>query len=63
MVEGLFKLVKISGSIETILFGETKIFNNLSEDLCKAIGESISIKHLNFDGPVKQTPVSSNVIF
>lgn len=52
IVESLFKLLKISGSVETILFGQTKIFKSLSEDLCKAIGESVSIKHLNFDAPI-----------
>jgi hypothetical protein len=49
MVESLYKLLKISGSIEAILFGETPIFNHLSLDICKAIGDSVSIMHINFD--------------
>lgn len=65
IVESLFKLLKISGSVETVLFGQTKIFAHLSEDLCKAIGDSVSIKHINFDAPVGTTGIQCkmNILF
>ena len=62
IIEALFKLLKISGSIDTILFGDTKIFNSLSEDFCKSIGDSMTIKHLNFDQPVGSKTGSNSVI-
>ena len=47
--ESLYKLLSISGSIETILFQNTKICNYVDSDLCKAIGESVTLKTINFD--------------
>lgn len=60
LVEALFKLLKISRSIETLLLGGTAIAKNLSLDFCKAVGESPSIKHINFDGPMVAGQVTSS---
>ena len=43
MVEALGKLLNISCSIESLLFGETFVFEHITEDLCKAIGQNVTL--------------------
>jgi len=60
-VEALFKLLKISGTIETLLVGNTKIGAGLSQDFFLSLGASKTMKHLNIDMPVSETSGSSTV--
>mmetsp|Transcript_9279 Transcript_9279/g.14046 ORF Transcript_9279/g.14046 Transcript_9279/m.14046 type:complete len:160 (-) Transcript_9279:96-575(-) len=48
-VEALHKMLKISGSIETMLLGHTGMATNLSTEFFRAIGESKSLVTLNLD--------------
>mmetsp|Transcript_30105 Transcript_30105/g.29353 ORF Transcript_30105/g.29353 Transcript_30105/m.29353 type:complete len:257 (+) Transcript_30105:2303-3073(+) len=47
--EALYKLLKISGSLETLILSKTNINNQLSEPFFVAMGESKSLKYLNLD--------------
>jgi hypothetical protein len=48
-VEALYKLIKISVSIESLLLGGTNIVSVLSNDFYKSLGESRTMKYLNLD--------------
>lgn len=43
------KLLKISGSIRTLLCGNTLIAASISQQFCEALGESKTLEHLNID--------------
>lgn len=58
-VEALFKLLKISGSIQTLLLGGTSIATNITKDFCVALGENKSIEHINLDFPSTTSPALS----
>jgi len=45
--EALFKLVNISGSIETLNLNRSDVINKLTEDFYKSVGQSKSLKYLN----------------
>ena len=51
VVEAFYKLLKISGSIQTLLMGGSRIAAHLTKDFCIALGESKTIEHLNIDLP------------
>ena len=51
VVEAFYKLLKISGSIKTLLLGGKEIGKHLSLDFCQALGENKTIEHLNIDFP------------
>ena len=47
--EALFKLINISGSIETLNLRHSSVNTQLSEDFWKAVGQSKTLKYLNVD--------------
>lgn len=47
--EAIYKLVKISGSLETLILKNTGILNYLKEEFFIALGENKTISYLNFD--------------
>jgi hypothetical protein len=47
--EALYKLLKISGAIETLLMQNTGVSFHLTEDFFKALGENKTIVYLNLD--------------
>lgn len=51
VVEAFYKLIKISGSIKTLLLGGSNIARNLSRDFFMALGESKTMENLNIDLP------------
>jgi len=48
--EALFKLLKISGSIKTLLLGGVQIGGKLTQDFFISLGENKTLEHLNIDG-------------
>lgn len=56
--EAIYKLVKISGSLETLILRNTGIGNFLTQDFFKAVGESKTLNYLNLDGH----PMKPNII-
>jgi hypothetical protein len=55
VVEAFYKLIKISGSIKTLLLGGSSIARYLSKDFCMALGESKTMEHLNIDQVASST--------
>ena len=51
--EALFKLLKISGSIKTLLLGGTNIGQKLSDDFFISLGENKTMEHINLDSSTK----------
>lgn len=51
-VEAFYKLLKISGSIETLLLGGSNIIKSLSVEFCQALGENKTLESLDLDRPV-----------
>jgi hypothetical protein len=51
VVEAFYKLIKISGSIKTLLLGGSNIARHLSKDFFMALGESKTMENLNIDLP------------
>lgn len=51
-VEALFKLLKISGSIQVLDLGETSFLNVVSEDFSKALGENKTLEYINVSRPM-----------
>ena len=49
VVDAIYKLLKIQGSIQTLLLGGSKILNKLYLDFFKALGENKTLEHLNMD--------------
>ena len=49
VVEAFYKLLKISGSIQTLLLGGKDVAKYLSSEFCNALGENKTIEHLNVD--------------
>lgn len=47
--ESLYKLIKISGSLQNLLFGGINIGSKLTIDFYKALGENKTLEHLNLD--------------
>ncbi len=47
--EAIYKLVKISGSLETLILQNTQINNNLKEEFFIALGENKTLTHLNLN--------------
>jgi hypothetical protein len=47
--EALYKLVKISGSLETLILKNTHINNNLTEQFFIHLGENKTLSYLNLD--------------
>ena len=47
--EALYKLVKISGSLETLILRNTNINNFLKEEFFIALGENKTLNFLNID--------------
>mmetsp|Transcript_34673 Transcript_34673/g.53118 ORF Transcript_34673/g.53118 Transcript_34673/m.53118 type:complete len:432 (-) Transcript_34673:998-2293(-) len=47
--EAIYKLLKISGSIRTLLMGGTNIGNRLPKDFFVVLGENKTLEHLNLD--------------
>ena len=47
--EALYKLLKISGAIETLIMRQTGVSAHLSEDFFKALGENKTLAYLNLD--------------
>jgi hypothetical protein len=49
--ESIYKLLKISGSIQNLLIGETSIFNTLTDEFFVALGENKTLENLSLDIP------------
>ena len=49
IAEAIYKLIKISGAIETLLMGGTSLAAYLSEDFYKALGENKTLKYIDLD--------------
>ncbi len=47
--EALYKLLKITGSLETLALNNTKIMNSLTYDFWRALGENVTLRHLLMD--------------
>ncbi len=47
--EAIYKLVKISGSLETLILENTNINNQLKEEFYIALGENKTLNYLNLD--------------
>ena len=47
--EALYKLIKISGSLETLALNRTAIMQSLTTDFWRALGENVSLRHLLMD--------------
>lgn len=47
--EAIYKLVKISGSLETLILHNTQINNMLKEEFFIALGENKTLTHLNLN--------------
>ena len=47
--EAIYKLVKISGSLETLILHNTQINNQLKEEFFIALGENKTLTHLNLN--------------
>lgn len=47
--EALYKLIKISGAIETLILEKSSVINGLTLDFYKALGENKTLKYLNID--------------
>jgi hypothetical protein len=50
--EALFKLLNISGSIETLILANSSVVTLLGEDFYKSVGQSKTLKYLNLDSGV-----------
>lgn len=48
--EAIYKLIKISGSLETLILQNTQINNQLKEEFFIALGENKTLVTLNLDG-------------
>jgi len=55
--EALYKLVKISGSLETLILRNTQINNHLKEEFFIALGENKTLLYLNLDS---QQPLATS---
>ena len=47
--EALYKLLKISGSLETLALNRTAIMHSLTADFWRALGENVTLRHLFLD--------------
>lgn len=47
--EALYKLLKISGAIETLILQNTGVSKHLTDDFFKALGENKTLVYLNLD--------------
>lgn len=47
--EAIYKLIKISGSLETLILTNTNINNQLKEEFFIALGENKTLHYLNLD--------------
>ena len=47
--EALYKLLKISGSLETLALNRTAIMHSLTIDFWRALGENVTLRHLFID--------------
>jgi hypothetical protein len=53
--EAIYKLVKISGSLETLILHNTQINNMLKEEFFIALGENKTLTHLNLNNTTYTT--------
>lgn len=53
--EALYKLISISGAIETLNLSKTNVFEYLTEQFWKAVGESKTLQYLNLDSNTRPT--------
>ena len=49
IAEAIYKLIKISGAIETLNMNQSGIVSKLKDDFFQALGENKTIKHLYID--------------
>jgi hypothetical protein len=47
--EAMYKLISISGAIETLILKDSSVIGNLSADFWKALGENKTLTYLNMD--------------
>jgi hypothetical protein len=47
--EALYKLIKISGAIQTLILQNSSVVNQLTEDFYLALGENKTLEYINLD--------------
>ena len=47
--ESLYKLIKISGSIQNLLLGQVNICLKLKQEFFQALGENKTLEYIDFD--------------
>ncbi len=60
--EALYKLVKISGSLETLVLRNTNINNYLKEEFFIALGENKTLNYLNIDNTTYMNANNINLL-
>jgi hypothetical protein len=60
--EAIYKLVKISGSLETLILHNTQINNQLKEEFFVALGENKTLVTLNLNNLIHTTSSTLNLL-
>ena len=60
--EALYKLIKISGSLETLILHNTQVNNQLKEEFFIALGESKTLTHLNLNNTTYMNAALLNLL-
>ena len=61
--EATFKLLKISGSIQTLLIGGTNFFNQIDTEFGHALGDNKTLEYIDISLPsANKTTIPHNVI-
>jgi len=62
--EAIYKLIKISGAIQTLILDNTSVVPQLTEDFFKALGENKTLEYINMDALANALPNvnSSNLL-
>lgn len=60
--EALYKLIKISGSLETLILKNTSVNNLLKEEFFIALGENKTLQFLNLDATTAMTATNLNLL-
>ena len=54
--EAIYKLIKISGAIQTLILDNTSVVPQLTEDFFKALGENKTLEYINMDALANALP-------
>ena len=47
--EAIYKLIKISGAVQTLILRNSQVVSQLTEDFYKALGENKTLEYINLD--------------